>query len=74
MGEPFVEAGAQELKTSVRASGFVRHPEPTASRKWPEMRKEMEQKLVEPWPTWFNTGDQDEDGWFDILPRIEVHE
>jgi hypothetical protein len=26
-------AGAQELKTSVAASGFVRHPEPSASRK-----------------------------------------
>jgi ATP-dependent 26S proteasome regulatory subunit len=26
-------AGAQDLKTSVSASGFVRHPEPSASRK-----------------------------------------
>jgi hypothetical protein len=45
------------------------------------MRKELEQKLVERCPTWFNTkGDvrhtlmsfafQHEDGWFDILWRL----
>jgi hypothetical protein len=42
------------------------------------MRKELEQRLVERWPTWFNTGGDirytampwgyiHDDGWFDIL-------
>ena len=42
------------------------------------MRKELEQRLVERWPTWFNTGGDikytamgrgftNDDGWFDIL-------
>jgi hypothetical protein len=45
------------------------------------MRKELEQKLVERWPRWFNTGGdirqtsmargfEHEDGWFDILWRL----
>jgi len=45
------------------------------------MRKELEQKLFERWPTWFNpTGDirctamprafEHDDGWFDILWRL----
>jgi len=45
------------------------------------MRKALEQKLVERWPTWFNTGDDIRhtlmsfgfahgDGWFDILWRL----
>jgi hypothetical protein len=45
------------------------------------MRKELEQKLVERWPTWFNTegdirhtlmsrGFTHDDGWFDILWRL----
>jgi hypothetical protein len=44
------------------------------------MRKELEQRLVERWPTWFNTGSDvrytampwgfcNGDGWFDILWR-----
>jgi hypothetical protein len=47
------------------------------------MRKELEQKLVERWPTWFNTkgdfrytgmtlGFRHDDGWFDILWRLCV--
>jgi hypothetical protein len=45
------------------------------------MRKELEQKLIERWPTWFNTqgdarytlmswGFAHDDGWFDILRRL----
>jgi hypothetical protein len=45
------------------------------------MRKELEQKLVERWPTWFNIkgdirhtampwGFTHDDGWFDILWRL----
>ena len=45
------------------------------------MRKELEQKLVERWPTWFNTkgdfrhtgmtlGFRHDDGWFDIIWRL----
>jgi hypothetical protein len=45
------------------------------------MRKELEQRLVERWPTWFNTlgdirytamprGFEHDDGWFDILWRL----
>ena len=45
------------------------------------MNKELEQKLVERWPTWFNTGGdirctamprgfEHGDGWFDILWRL----
>jgi hypothetical protein len=45
------------------------------------MRKELEQKLVERWPQWFNTkgdvrhtlmswGFVHDDGWFDILWRL----
>jgi hypothetical protein len=45
------------------------------------MRKELEQKLVERWPTWFKPkgdfrytgmtlGFRHEDGWFDILWRL----
>ena len=45
------------------------------------MRKELEQKLVERWPTWFKTegdirytlmprGFTHDDGWFDILWRL----
>jgi hypothetical protein len=45
------------------------------------MHKELEQKLVERWPTWFNTkgdfrytgmtlGFQHDDGWFGILWRL----
>ena len=45
------------------------------------MRKELEHKLIERWPTWFNTGGdirntamplgfQHGDGWFDILWRL----
>jgi len=45
------------------------------------MRKELEQKLVERWPRWFNTGGDirhtamphgftNDDGWFDILWRL----
>ena len=45
------------------------------------MRKELEQRLVERWPTWFNTrgdirhtamprGFTNDDGWFDILWRL----
>ncbi|HEV3439279.1 MAG TPA: hypothetical protein VG122_18070 [Gemmata sp.] len=45
------------------------------------MRKELEQRLVERWPTWFNTGGdirqtamprgfEHGDGWFDILWRL----
>jgi hypothetical protein len=45
------------------------------------MKKELEQRLVERWPSWFNvTGDQREtrmpdgfahgDGWFDIVWRL----
>jgi len=45
------------------------------------MRKELEQKLVERWPTWFNTGGDvrdtamsrgfaHDDGWFDIVWRL----
>jgi hypothetical protein len=45
------------------------------------MRKELEEKLVERWPTWFNTkgdvhhtlmswGFVHDDGWFDILWRL----
>ena len=45
------------------------------------MRKELEQKLIERWPTWFNvTGDvrntgmtlgfRHDDGWFDIIWRL----
>jgi hypothetical protein len=45
------------------------------------MHKALEQKLVERWPTWFNTGGdvkqtlmsfgfQHDDGWFDILCRL----
>jgi hypothetical protein len=45
------------------------------------MRKELEQRLVERWPTWFNTkgdfrytgmtlGFQHDDGWFDLLWRL----
>jgi hypothetical protein len=45
------------------------------------MQKELEQRLVERWPTWFNTkGDfrytamtrvfEHDDGWFDILGRL----
>jgi hypothetical protein len=47
----------------------------------PNMRKELEQRLVERWPTWFNTGGDirytampwgfaHDDGWFDILWRL----
>jgi hypothetical protein len=47
------------------------------------MRKELEQRLVERWPTWFNTGGDIRetamargfthgDGWFDILWRLCV--
>jgi hypothetical protein len=47
------------------------------------MRKELEQKLVERWPAWFNTGGDikhtlmsrgftHDDGWFDILWRLCV--
>jgi hypothetical protein len=47
------------------------------------MRKELEQKLFERWPTWFNTGGdirctamprgfEHDDGWFDILWRLCV--
>jgi hypothetical protein len=46
-----------------------------------QMRKELEQRLVERWPTWFNTGGdirctamprgfEHDDGWFDILWRL----
>jgi hypothetical protein len=45
------------------------------------MRKELEQQLIERWPTWFNTGGDikhtlmprgftHDDGWFDILLRL----
>ena len=45
------------------------------------MRKELEQKLFERWPTWFNPkgdfrltamtrGFEHDDGWFDILWRL----
>jgi hypothetical protein len=46
------------------------------------MRKELEQKLVERWPTWFDTGGGDVrrtamprgflhgDGWFDLIWRL----
>jgi hypothetical protein len=45
------------------------------------MRKELEQRLVERWPTWFNTGGdirctamprgfEHDDGWFDLLWRL----
>jgi hypothetical protein len=45
------------------------------------MRKELEQRLVERWPKWFNTGGDfrytlmprgftHDDGWFDILWRL----
>jgi hypothetical protein len=45
------------------------------------MRKELEQRLVERWPTWFNTkgefrhtamvrGFEHDDGWFDLLWRL----
>jgi hypothetical protein len=45
------------------------------------MRKDLEQRLVERWPTWFNTGGniletampkgfEHADGWFDILWRL----
>jgi hypothetical protein len=45
------------------------------------MRKELEQHLVERWPTWFHTkgdirctamprGFEHGDGWFDILWRL----
>jgi hypothetical protein len=45
------------------------------------MRKELEQRLVERWPTWFNIkgdikdtamarGFEHDDGWFDILWRL----
>jgi hypothetical protein len=45
------------------------------------MRKELEHKLIERWPTWFNTGGdfrhtamtrgfEHGDGWFDILSRL----
>jgi hypothetical protein len=45
------------------------------------MRKELEQKLVERWPNWFNIngdirytamarGFAHDDGWFDILWRL----
>jgi hypothetical protein len=45
------------------------------------MLKELEQRLVERWPTWFNTGGdirytamargfEHDDGWFDILWRL----
>ncbi len=45
------------------------------------MRKELEQRLIERWPTWFNTkgdirhtamprGFMHDDGWFDILWRL----
>jgi hypothetical protein len=45
------------------------------------MRKELEQRLVERWPTWFNTegdirctamarGFEHDDGWFDIVWRL----
>jgi hypothetical protein len=45
------------------------------------MQKQLEQRLVERWPTWFNTGGdirdtamprgfEHDDGWFDILWRL----
>ena len=45
------------------------------------MQKELEQRLVEQWPTWFNTGGdfrhtamtrgfEHDDGWFDIIWRL----
>jgi hypothetical protein len=45
------------------------------------MQKELEQRLIERWPTWFNTGGDirqtamprgfcNGDGWFDILWRL----
>jgi hypothetical protein len=45
------------------------------------MRKELEQRLIERWPTWLNTegdirctalprGFEHDDGWFDILWRL----
>jgi hypothetical protein len=45
------------------------------------MRKELEQRLLERWPTWFDTGGDirhtamphgftHDDGWFDILWRL----
>src|ERR1700722_4469921 len=45
------------------------------------MRKELQQRLVERWPAWFNTGGdirhtamargfEHDDGWFDILWRL----
>ena len=45
------------------------------------MRKELEQQLVERWPTWFNTGGdfrhtgmtlgfRHDDGWFNIMWRL----
>ena len=47
------------------------------------MRKDLEQRLVEQWPTWFNTGGdfrhtamtrgfEHGDGWFEILWRLCV--
>ena len=47
------------------------------------MRKELEHKLIERWPTWFDTegdiketamarGFEHDDGWFDILWRLCV--
>ena len=45
------------------------------------MRKELEQRLVERWPSWFNTGGdirdtamprgfEHDDGWFDLIWRL----
>jgi hypothetical protein len=45
------------------------------------MRKDLEQRLVERWPTWFNTGGdirctamprgfEHDDGWFEIVWRL----
>ena len=47
----------------------------------PHMRKELEQKLVERYPNWFNPkgdirytamprGFEHEDGWFDLILRL----
>ena len=74
-------AGAQDLKTSVAAPGFVGKPSRLPAGSSHQMRKELEQRLVERWPTWFNTGGDirytampwgfaHDDGWFDLLWRL----
>jgi hypothetical protein len=79
-------AGAQDLKTLVAAPGlFFNQSILTGAESFSTdtipMRKELERRINEQWPHWFNTegdfrytamprGFEHDDGWFDILWRL----